>query len=116
MWFPVSSRCVVPRLSERRGCCEGRLPLQFRACSDAILGVQLLSKSIGDCRALRVMRSRQRTARDKLTEELPMSSYAFKVAFAATAILGTSNLAASAAWEPVRPVEFIVPAGTGGGA
>jgi putative tricarboxylic transport membrane protein len=45
-----------------------------------------------------------------------MSSYAFKVAFAATAILGTSSLAASAAWEPVRPVEFIVPAGTGGGA
>ena len=29
--------------------------------------------------------------------------------------LGT-NLPASAAWEPVRPVEFIVPAGTGGGA
>jgi len=37
-------------------------------------------------------------------------------AFAATAALGASQLAASAAWEPVRPVEFIVPAGTGGGA
>jgi len=30
--------------------------------------------------------------------------------------LCASGIAASAAWEPVRPVEFIVPAGTGGGA
>jgi len=37
-------------------------------------------------------------------------------AVAAVAMLGASTLAASAAWEPVRPVEFIVPAGTGGGA
>ena len=35
---------------------------------------------------------------------------------AAAALLGASMLPASAAWEPVRPVEFIVPAGTGGGA
>jgi putative tricarboxylic transport membrane protein len=38
------------------------------------------------------------------------------IAFTAAAALGASNVAASAAWEPVRPVEFIVPAGTGGGA
>src|SRR6266540_5682619 len=38
------------------------------------------------------------------------------VALAAAAVLSASNIAASAAWEPVRPVEFIVPAGTGGGA
>ena len=31
-------------------------------------------------------------------------------------MLGASGITASAAWEPVRPVEFIVPAGTGGGA
>ena len=31
-------------------------------------------------------------------------------------MLSASTIAASAAWEPVRPVEFIVPAGTGGGA
>ena len=36
--------------------------------------------------------------------------------FTAAAVLGASSIAASAAWEPVRPVEFIVPAGTGGGA
>src|SRR3954449_8326458 len=38
------------------------------------------------------------------------------VAFAAVAALCASGIAASAAWEPVRPVEFIIPAGTGGGA
>ena len=38
------------------------------------------------------------------------------VALAAVAILSAGNIAASAAWEPVRPVELIVPAGTGGGA
>jgi len=37
-------------------------------------------------------------------------------AFTAAAALGASTIATSAAWEPVRPVEFIVPAGTGGGA
>ena len=40
----------------------------------------------------------------------------FKIAFTAAAVLGASSMTASAAWEPVRPVEFIVPAGTGGGA
>src|SRR4051795_4510617 len=38
------------------------------------------------------------------------------VAFASSVALCASGIAASAAWEPVRPVEFIVPAGTGGGA
>lgn len=38
------------------------------------------------------------------------------VAMAAVATLCASATASSAAWEPVRPVEFIVPAGTGGGA
>jgi hypothetical protein len=36
-----------------------------------------------------------------------MSSAALKIAFTA-AVLGASSMAASAAWEPVRPVEFIV--------
>jgi hypothetical protein len=36
------------------------------------------------------------------------------MAFTATAMLGAGTIAAPAAWEPVRPVEFIVPAGTGG--
>jgi putative tricarboxylic transport membrane protein len=40
----------------------------------------------------------------------------FQVGLTAIAALCASNIAASAAWEPVRPVEFIVPAGTGGGA
>ena len=38
------------------------------------------------------------------------------VGLTAIAALCASDIAASAAWEPVRPVEFIVPAGTGGGA
>ncbi len=37
-------------------------------------------------------------------------------AWAAVAALCASGTGVSAAWEPVRPVEFIVPAGTGGGA
>src|SRR5215217_7965533 len=39
-----------------------------------------------------------------------------RVGLMAIAALCASGIAASAAWEPVRPVEFIVPAGTGGGA
>ncbi|MEA2795271.1 MAG: putative tricarboxylic transport rane protein [Bradyrhizobium sp.] len=39
-----------------------------------------------------------------------------RVALATAVALGAGNIAASAAWEPVRPVELIVPAGTGGGA
>ncbi|MBO4221411.1 tripartite tricarboxylate transporter substrate binding protein [Bradyrhizobium neotropicale] len=38
------------------------------------------------------------------------------LALAAVAALCASGTGVSAAWEPVRPVEFIVPAGTGGGA
>jgi putative tricarboxylic transport membrane protein len=40
------------------------------------------------------------------------------LAFGAIAALCTSGITvpANAAWEPVRPVEFIIPAGTGGGA
>ena len=38
------------------------------------------------------------------------------VALATVAMFGAGTVAANAAWEPVRPVEFIVPAGTGGGA
>src|SRR6478672_3585296 len=40
----------------------------------------------------------------------------FQVGLTAIAALCASDIAVSAAWEPVRPVEFIVPAGTGGGA
>ena len=36
---------------------------------------------------------------------------------AAAAVLGLAvSLPAFAAWEPTKPVEFVVPAGTGGGA
>ena len=45
-----------------------------------------------------------------------MSRSVLKIAFLAAAALGASSVAAPAAWEPLRPVEFIVPAGTGGGA
>ncbi|CCD84780.1 conserved exported protein of unknown function [Bradyrhizobium sp. ORS 285] len=37
-------------------------------------------------------------------------------AFAAGVALAAGSIPALAGWEPVRPVEFIVPAGTGGGA
>ena len=33
-----------------------------------------------------------------------------------TAVLSFALPTAHAAWEPTRPVEFIIPAGTGGGA
>jgi tripartite-type tricarboxylate transporter receptor subunit TctC len=43
-----------------------------------------------------------------------------RVSAAAAAVLATTTLfaagAAQAAWEPTKPVEFVVPAGTGGGA
>src|SRR5688572_31336864 len=41
-----------------------------------------------------------------------------QTAFGALAALCAAGISApaTAAWEPVRPVEFIVPAGTGGGA
>ena len=47
-----------------------------------------------------------------------MKQSASHVALGAVAALCASGIAfpAVAAWEPVRPVEFIVPAGTGGGA
>ena len=47
-----------------------------------------------------------------------MTQSASHVALGAFAVLCASSIAgpAMAAWEPVRPVEFIVPAGTGGGA
>jgi putative tricarboxylic transport membrane protein len=38
------------------------------------------------------------------------------VATGTAAMLGTMATPAAAAWQPTRPVEFIVPAGTGGGA
>ena len=38
------------------------------------------------------------------------------VALATVAMFSAGTVGATAAWEPVRPVEFIVPAGTGGGA
>jgi putative tricarboxylic transport membrane protein len=41
---------------------------------------------------------------------------AFVLSCAAGAIIGASPVTAVAAWEPTKPVEFVVPAGTGGGA
>src|SRR6478672_2214701 len=38
------------------------------------------------------------------------------VAYAACAVVALQPLSALAAWEPTKPVEFIVPAGSGGGA
>ena len=45
-----------------------------------------------------------------------MKPFVLNVALAAIAMSCASNTASRAAWEPVRPVEFVVPAGTGGGA
>src|SRR4051812_36710720 len=38
------------------------------------------------------------------------------VASAACAVVAVLPVSASAAWEPTKPIEFVVPAGTGGGA
>src|ERR1700752_2992554 len=56
------------------------------------------------------------TGESNIRRERPMYRSVLSTAFAAAAVLGASNVEAPAAWEPVRPVEFIVPAGTGGGA
>ena len=45
-----------------------------------------------------------------------MKHSALHTALAAAALLSAGTVVAHAGWEPVRPVEFIVPAGTGGGA
>src|ERR1700751_6393117 len=45
-----------------------------------------------------------------------MSKAVLVLAMGSAAILGTMAAPADAAWQPTRPVEFIVPAGTGGGA
>ncbi|MBH5399679.1 tripartite tricarboxylate transporter substrate binding protein [Bradyrhizobium sp. CNPSo 4010] len=45
-----------------------------------------------------------------------MKPFVVNVALAAIAMSCASSTASRAVWEPVRPVEFIVPAGTGGGA
>jgi putative tricarboxylic transport membrane protein len=45
-----------------------------------------------------------------------MKPFVLNVALAAIAMSCAGSTASVAAWEPVRPVEFIVPAGTGGGA
>ncbi|MBR0727281.1 tripartite tricarboxylate transporter substrate binding protein [Bradyrhizobium japonicum] len=45
-----------------------------------------------------------------------MKPFVLNVALAAITMSCAGSTASVAAWEPVRPVEFIVPAGTGGGA
>jgi len=45
-----------------------------------------------------------------------MSKRVLVLLAATSAMLGTMAAPADAAWQPTRPVEFIVPAGTGGGA
>src|SRR5688572_7097565 len=47
------------------------------------------------------------------------SNITYRMSAAAAAVLATTALLAApahAAWEPTKPVEFVVPAGTGGGA
>ena len=47
----------------------------------------------------------------------PIHHYSFAAAVAlGSAMTLTSAVPTHAAWEPTRPVEFIIPAGTGGGA
>src|ERR1051325_11289115 len=48
--------------------------------------------------------------------EKPMRKPLLALALGTTALLGTFAAPADAAWQPTRPVEFIGPAGTGGGA
>jgi len=45
-----------------------------------------------------------------------VSSRALAITCALCAVVGAAPMAAQAAWEPTKPVEFVVPAGTGGGA
>src|SRR5512139_827864 len=48
-----------------------------------------------------------------------MARFTFRRAMVAAAVAASAaivSFAAHAAWEPTKPVEFVVPAGTGGGA
>src|ERR1700748_3141728 len=45
-----------------------------------------------------------------------MSRSVLALSVGAAALFGSAFTPANAAWQPTRPVEFIVPAGTGGGA
>src|SRR5688572_25774422 len=66
-------------------------------------------------RSWAVISSKKRDNREKTT--MRKSSYHRLGAVAALCIApALAPAPASAAWEPTRPVEFIVPAGTGGGA
>ena len=47
---------------------------------------------------------------------MQLSKYSLGLFGAAALVLGPSLTTANAAWEPTRPIELIVPAGTGGGA
>src|SRR4029077_7762928 len=46
----------------------------------------------------------------------PMKNRSRYAVALAAAVLSAAGVSAQAAWEPTRPVEIIVPAGTGGGA
>ena len=50
------------------------------------------------------------------TRPCDRSSLRAAVLLALTGLLATGSLPAWAAWEPTKPIEFVVPAGTGGGA
>lgn len=50
------------------------------------------------------------------TKSRTISSLRLKAAVAVSALCMLASAPALAAWEPTRPVEFIIPAGTGGGA
>src|SRR5712691_3504981 len=47
---------------------------------------------------------------------MPMSRPLLALSIGMAAVCGSAVTPAAAAWQPTRPVEFIVPAGTGGGA
>src|SRR6478609_7306274 len=67
------------------------------------------------------MRDDQQAGKDRRNDswmganQMKQTAHAVLAAVAALCAGGIS-VPATAAWEPVRPVEFIVPAGTGGGA
>jgi len=53
---------------------------------------------------------------DRRSRTGPLARHLLPVVAGAALMLSAASAAVAAAWEPSRPVEFVVPAGTGGGA
>src|SRR5215211_5535288 len=100
---------------QRSGCHVARSLLQFKLAPSQGKAMRLIDRNTARGNGVDGKAGKE-SARLNAMGEKQMRSSVLYAAVASVAALCASGVAASAAWEPVRPVEFIVPAGTGGGA